>query len=91
VIEALAMLFLVTIIARVCYGLAGMNAASRHARYRLRVKLARWVMGGQLREVKAKHGRIVSVRGQRRGLAAKRTKVLSVVRRRDSAATGTES
>ena len=56
------------------------DAPSRHARYRMRAKLAQLIYAGRLTPV--------SVRRVRRRGAAKRSKVLSVVRR-DTQNTGT--
>lgn len=67
------------------------DTPQRHARYRLRVQLARWLMDGKLTEARVRKGRLlvsrrVSVRGARRGRTAQRGKVLSVVRRDDQSA-----
>lgn len=61
---------------------------SRHARYRMRAKLAQAILGGKTKPVgKVRKGRLivpnVSVRGAKRRIAAQRNKVLSVVRRDD--------
>jgi hypothetical protein len=56
------------------------DAAQRHARYRMRAKLARWIYDGKLTPV--------SVRRGRRGRTAKRQPVLHAVRR-DPTRTGT--
>ena len=87
----------IVVLARVFFAYALVNSASRHARYRMRARLARWLMEGKLREVKAKKGKVVlaedtlSLRRRRDRRAAERRQVLSVVRRPDSGATGTES
>jgi len=54
------------------------NAPARHAKYRMRVRLARWLYEGKLRPV--------SVRRTVRKSAPKRGAVLSVVRRDDAGA-----
>ena len=70
-------------------GLIRADAPRRHARYRLRAKLARWVLEGRVSPAKVTHGKL-SVPSPRAKRAAKRHKVLSVVRRDDAAASGTE-
>lgn len=52
------------------------GAPERHARYRMRARLARWLYEGKLRPV--------SLRVVKRRRTAKRRAVLSVVRRDDS-------
>lgn len=52
------------------------DAPVRHARYRMRVKLARWLLDGKLHDV--------YVRKPRATKAAQRGRVLSAVRREDS-------
>ena len=86
------LLTLVGMVARALFLLALMNAGPRHARYRLRVKLASWLLQGRLHDVHVRHvrkGKLVvpmSVRPARRGRPAQRGQVLSAVRRDDSSA-----
>lgn len=80
------------VVARMAFVLASINASRRHARYRMRARLARWIWSGALHDVRVKKGQIVvpngvlPVRRPRRGRTAERHKVLSIVRRDDSAA-----
>ena len=73
------------------------NVQQRHARYSMRVQLARWLMDGKLHDVRVMKGKVVrakgslSLRRKRDRRAAERRQILSVVRRPDSGATGTES
>ena len=91
------LLIALVILARTLFAYAMVHAGPRHAKYRMRAQLARWLMDGRLREVKAKKGKVVlakgsvSLRRRRDRRAAERRQVLSVVRRPDSGATGTES
>ena len=64
------------VIAFVVNAIVRNGAAQRHARYRMRAKLARWVFEGRLKPVSLS-------RTRRRG-APKRRAVLRVVRRDDS-------
>jgi len=67
-------------IAFVVNALVRHNAPQRHARYRMRAKVARWIYDGKLSPV--------SMRKVRRPGAAKRRAVLHAVRR-DTTRTGT--
>ena len=66
-------------------GLIRADAPRRHARYRLRAKLARWVLNGQVTPAQVRNGKL-SLRSTRRRRPAQRDKILSVVRRDDTAA-----
>ena len=68
------------VIAFVVNAIVRHDATQRHARYRMRAKLARWIYDGKLTPV--------SVRRGRRGRTAKRQPVLHAVRR-DTTRTGT--
>ena len=68
-------------------GLIRSDAPRRHARYRLRAKLARWVLEGRVSPAKVTHGKL-SVPSPRAKRAAKRDQVLSIMRRTNSG-TGT--
>jgi hypothetical protein len=60
------------------------HAPRRHARYRMRARLAAWLMDGKLRPVgQVKNGRLVQMRQRAARRAAERRHVLSVVRRND--------
>ena len=48
------------------------NAPQRHARYRMRVRLARWLMEGKLTPARAKKGKIVAPRSVLRLSRARR-------------------
>lgn len=83
---------LVLMVVRIAFTIAAFKAGERHARYRMRARLARWLWSGALHEVRVKKGRlivpagVVPVRRARGRRPAQRHKVLSVVRRDDSAA-----
>ena len=89
-------LLAMVVLARVFFAYALVNSASRHARYRMRARLARWLMDGRLHDVRVTKGKValakgsVSLRRKRDRRAAERRQILSVVRRPDSGATGTE-
>jgi hypothetical protein len=71
------------VIAFVVNALVRKDATQRHARYRMRAKLARWIYEGRLTPVQ--------VRRKRDLRAPKRRQNLSVVRRADAAGRGTET
>ena len=61
------------------------DADQRHARYRMRAKLAAWLMEGKLQPARARKGKLVlPVRRLRQRRAAQRDTVLPMVRRDDS-------
>ncbi len=76
----------VAILARIAFTIAAFRAGERHARYKLRVQLARRLFKSLWRPVKVRNGKLVvplSLRTARGISAAKRRKVLSAVRRDD--------
>lgn len=76
---------IVAILARIAFTIAAYRAGERHARHKMRAKLAQWLFQDVLHPVtKARNGKIVlplSLRATKRGHKAQRRKVLSVVRR----------
>ena len=88
------LLALVALVTRIVFGLAMFRAGQRHARYTMRVRLARWLYSGRLQPVtRVRKGKIIVSRRQRLSMrraagprATERRKVLSVVRRDDESA-----
>jgi hypothetical protein len=61
------------------------DAVQRHARWKMRARLAQWLLEDKLQPVRAKKGKVVlPLRKSRRVDKAQRRSGLSVVRREDS-------